>query len=1045
MRQWLLAHGTYPAGLASGTSRYSPVNATQTYSGAANAWTPVPYAVTATKLAVSLLAAPGSGNTFTVQLWKNGASIGEVVLTGNETYKESTTPLSFVAGDRLNYRAVWSGSGTSPEITFRCALLIEGGGDTQGFLLGSTGGNLLSNTGVVYAHPTLTVSANAAESIRQYMVPADGQITGFSFYLSGTPGAGKSYTFRLRKNGADVGDPLTIADTATSGSVTFATPVPVTAFDLLSLSSTPTGTPTQLYGWYVIQYTTSEAFAAWYGDLGTGSVPSTTATNWTNLAYGAWTASPTILMFVPDTVLVGSFRVRSTSGPGSGSYELAIVSGSGGNDVVLPVTMSGGQTQASNLVFTTTQGDIGIRSVPSNSPSSLSKVWISCVLKVPVLLPVPDPVVEIDFGSGWENVTGRVLDLQARTGRDFAGGILGQASAGQMRLLLDNSDGRFQPSQVYAGLPIRWRDGRVAPDEQVVYARDSFDRPDSPSLGISDSGHAWQNLSSSTGDVPFTATARLADGKALGPEPPTTGASRAGAVVETGQADCIVSATVSDFGTDLSDAGIIARLTDALNFFYLRARHDTLVLYRVQNGTRTNLWEMFWAIRPEGLRDGDQIALGLKGQTIEIFLNGCKLAAVTDAFNQSATKHGLATTTLANMVPATVDDFRVISHVPAETGQLWSGSIVSVVPSVAPGPQKLVTIEAVGPLARVAALRVVDIPSRGISIAGGMLYNTQTGHVLGWLLNRAGLAEPGLVANGVLIAPFVLRHGPQDAMSVLLDLERTELGIVRERGDGRVEFLPRGYSGPVRAFVSDLPGSAISPETVEFDDALTGVVNEVEVAASAPAPGSVTTLWTLPSSQAGYTLSAANPKRDHTATNEGVVAFWRTYSYTASWTGGSANVTRGGGPYTSRWPLTVRYESSVHSPDYQVTGLSAQGALVTINEDRLLKRDPASVTKYGPRRLTVQTYLPDRDAMETLATELLNRFSQPRARVKRLSFMALKTTDHYRVAVEARVGDRVSVRLANAGVDGEYRIEAIVHRLSRGKTLHSVEWVLSPA
>jgi hypothetical protein len=82
--------------------------------------TVIPTPGTATKLWIELSAAPGTGNTRTFKVWKNGALPGtplSVTFGATDTQKEdNSTSYSLVAGDYLDLRHTYTGTPASAQI-----------------------------------------------------------------------------------------------------------------------------------------------------------------------------------------------------------------------------------------------------------------------------------------------------------------------------------------------------------------------------------------------------------------------------------------------------------------------------------------------------------------------------------------------------------------------------------------------------------------------------------------------------------------------------------------------------------------------------------------------------------------------------------------------------------------------------------------------------------------------------------------------------------------------------------------------------------------
>lgn len=82
-----------------------------------------------------------------------------------------------------------------------------------------------------------------AEALALQVISAPGAISGLRIRLDPAPGVGKSWTFKLRKNGADTALSVTVSGAATTG-VDLTNAITVAAGDTLSLASSSTGTPT---------------------------------------------------------------------------------------------------------------------------------------------------------------------------------------------------------------------------------------------------------------------------------------------------------------------------------------------------------------------------------------------------------------------------------------------------------------------------------------------------------------------------------------------------------------------------------------------------------------------------------------------------------------------------------------------------------------------------------------------------------------------------------------------------------------------------------
>ncbi len=102
---------------------------------------------------------------------------------------------------------------------------------------GSTGSNNLDKNNINFVSMYDSyVSETEAEN--QQFMPVDGAVSNFYVILNDSPGSGKSYTFVVRKNGADTPVTCTISGTDTTGS-DLTNSVNFNAGDYISIMSTP--------------------------------------------------------------------------------------------------------------------------------------------------------------------------------------------------------------------------------------------------------------------------------------------------------------------------------------------------------------------------------------------------------------------------------------------------------------------------------------------------------------------------------------------------------------------------------------------------------------------------------------------------------------------------------------------------------------------------------------------------------------------------------------------------------------------------------------
>lgn len=208
---------------------------------------------------------PGSGKTFIYALMLNGTlqdGSGGTVDTRVQIVDAATSAnaafsLAVAAGDVLSiqYTEANTPTGSTFDIGGFSFVPTTSGEWLPGFALGDT----VSTSAVRYLAPVAaTRNWTATEATEQ--VPA-GQtvqyLKGISAILGAAPGlagSGKSWTFKLRKNGADTALTLTISETATSGSATVNPPIAINPGDVWNLSATPANAPASTSGYQTIGF-----------------------------------------------------------------------------------------------------------------------------------------------------------------------------------------------------------------------------------------------------------------------------------------------------------------------------------------------------------------------------------------------------------------------------------------------------------------------------------------------------------------------------------------------------------------------------------------------------------------------------------------------------------------------------------------------------------------------------------------------------------------------------------------------------------------------
>ena len=154
---------------------------------------------------------------------------------------------------------------------------------------------------------------------------------------------------------------------------------------------------------------------------------------------------------------------------------------------------------------------------------------------------------------------------------------------------------------------------------------DSFDRADSPSLGVTDTGQTWSGLEGSFG----------VQGGAAGVG--TAGYSLA--VVDSGDGDGVVSAGVA---VPSSELWLVLRSSDGTNYWrFGRTSTGPYQLQQIVDGSLGS--PALTTLATVNAAAGDTMACRLNGPLISCEVNGTPVVSASSGFNQTASRVGFAT------------------------------------------------------------------------------------------------------------------------------------------------------------------------------------------------------------------------------------------------------------------------------------------------------------------------------------------------------------------------------------------------------------------
>jgi hypothetical protein len=156
-----------------------------------------------------------------------------------------------------------------------------------------------------------------------------------------------------------------------------------------------------------------------------------------------------------------------------------------------------------------------------------------------------------------------------------------------------------------------------------TYVSDVFTRTSATTLGNADTGQAWTVLGGTwgtNGNEAYVVT-NAAD-------------SENAAVIDSAHSDCSVEVTFPVIQKGGTGSRLIFRATDTSNYWMIQAESGSYHLWYKSGGYNDR--GTFGATPA----NNDTLKVVLSGNSITIFVNGTQQKTLTDAFNNTATKHG---------------------------------------------------------------------------------------------------------------------------------------------------------------------------------------------------------------------------------------------------------------------------------------------------------------------------------------------------------------------------------------------------------------------
>lgn len=284
-------------------------------------------AMTFNNLNVTLPTAPNNGagtQSVISTLFVNGSATALTctISETSTTCADTTNSVNVARGQTVSVKETFSGTPTgSPALGY--VLYNSLNGDNQKSLLGGVGGATnLSAAAVNYVTPFFK-APTATESEAQFVMPAAGVLQKMYVLLSGAPanGAGtQSYTFTVDLGGVAQTTTCTISEAQTTCEDAINN-VPVVAGSLVSISVTPSGTPTARLHTVGMVFASSKPGLSIFSANSSSTGFSASVTNYLSVNIGA---NPTATIGnqpsqFPPSLYIRNYTVHLFTAPANGA------------------------------------------------------------------------------------------------------------------------------------------------------------------------------------------------------------------------------------------------------------------------------------------------------------------------------------------------------------------------------------------------------------------------------------------------------------------------------------------------------------------------------------------------------------------------------------------------------------------------------------------------------------------------------------------------------------------------------------------------------
>lgn len=378
---------------------------------------------------------------------------------------------------------------------------------------------------------------------------------------------------------------------------------------------------------------------------------------------------------------------------------------------------------------------------------------------------------------------------------------------------------------------------------------------------------------------------------------------------------------------------------------------------------------------------------------------------------------------------------------------LFAGYLDSIKPNVSVGPYNTAVLVASGPFKKLAG------PNAKVSPPAQE--DAETGTIVGAILDEADwpAGDRDIDTDGIELKRWFIES--YEALSALHEIEEAEGGFLREGLAWDIVFETRYHrflnSLTSQATFSDANGATHPYESIEEIDPLQEIFNEFTAIVQPYEEEESAVLWTLQNELP--TLAAGESRTYIAAIASGSVAFVDSWTTPVAGTDiiatGIANGDIGISVVKKARSMEITITNNHVSAAGTFTLMQARGIAVSaLNPFKITDADSTSQTKYGKRAFPLPSpWYSNAANAESAAAMYINEAKNPRAFLS-IGFTANKSSNLMTQALSRDLSERITVVAENnaaLGIDQDFYIETIAHRIDMGGTRHSVRFELSPA